>query len=104
MFVDATKLIQRPQRRMEPEFTETNKWLLQDILEDRQEVSNISFLVKNEDILNVGEWTLGRYQKEDAKTTARTMLEIDAELEDCYKQLGELENRNRKLHLFQRKS
>lgn len=100
LFVDAAKLIQR-ERRMEPTFTEENKQLLKDILENKQVVEDISFTVANEDVINVGEWTIARFQKTENVTTIRSLEEINEELAACYNRLDELNINSSGLSLFQ---
>lgn len=103
IFVDATKLIQRPQRRFGPEFREEDKQLLAEIIEERKIVEGISFLISNEEILENGQWSIGAYQKDESAVVKRKMFEIDLDLNSCYQQLEDLEERNRELSLFWRK-
>lgn len=100
LFVDASKLIQR-ERRMEPIFTVENKQLLSDILENKQVVDGISFAVANDEVLNVGEWTIARFQKTENATRIRNLDEINAELMACYDKLDVLNRNSSSLRLFQ---
>lgn len=99
LFVDAAKLIQR-ERRMEPTFTEESKQLLQEILEEKQVVEGVSFVVANEEVLSVGEWTITRFQKTESTTSFRSIEEINEELTLCHNRLDELNDYNSKLALF----
>lgn len=99
LFVEGAKLIQR-ERRLEPTFLEENKQLLHNILEKKQVIDNISFVVPNEEVLNVGEWTITRFQKTESTISYRTLEEINEELDFCYNRLGELNNYSSKLDLF----
>lgn len=100
LFVDASKLIQR-ERRMEPTFTDENKQLLQDILENKQVVNDISFRVSNDEVLAIGDWSIARFKKEENETTFRSLEEINGDLVACYDRLAELNDSNSKLSLFQ---
>lgn len=100
LFVDASKLIQR-ERRMEPTFTDENKQLLQDILENKQVISEVSFRVINDEVLAVGDWSIARFKKEESKTAFRSLEEINGDLTRCYAKLAELNDSNNKLSLFQ---
>lgn len=100
LFVDASKLIQR-ERRNEPVFTEENQGLLEDILENKKVIEDISFTVQKDDVLSIGDWSIARYKKTEHATTYRVVSEINRDLEECYSKLAGLHDANNKLSLFQ---
>ena len=100
LFVDASKLIQR-ERRNEPVFTEENQGLLEDILENKKVIEDISFTVQKDDVLSIGDWSIARYKKTEHATTYRVVNEINRDLEECYSKLAGLHDANNKLSLFQ---
>ena len=74
--------------------------MLQEILEKKQVVEGISFVVSNDEVLNVGEWTITRFQKTESTTSFRSIEEINEELALCHNRLDELNEYNSKLVLF----
>ena len=89
LFVDASSLISR-ERRNDAVITAENKEKLSNILEGKKEVEGISFLVPNEKVLEVGDWSIARYQNTVDGLELRSISEIKRELEQHYKRLDEL--------------
>lgn len=99
LFVDATSLIQR-ERRNDAFISEENKCVLKDILDNKKPVNNISFLVPNTKVLEVGDWTLGQYLENEDTEQIRSLKEINAELKKEYDLLHELDKKEEKIELF----
>lgn len=99
LFVEANDLISR-ERRNDAVISEENKALLQDILENKIAVDNISFLVPNSKVLEVGDWSIAKYQDNESAFESRSINEINAELEAHYKRLDELNTQSKSMKLF----
>lgn len=99
LFVDASSLISR-ERRNDAVITEENKEKLSDILESKKEVEGISFLVPNAKVLEVGDWSIARYQNSVERIELRSVSEINKELEQQYKRLDELNAMCQTMSLF----
>lgn len=99
LFVDASLLISR-ERRNDAVITAENKEKLSNILEGKKEVEGISFLVPNEKVLEVGDWSIARYQNTVDGLELRSVSEINKELEQHYKRLDELNAMCKEINLF----
>lgn len=99
LFVDASSLISR-ERRNDAVITAENKEKLRDILENKKEVKGISFLVPNTIVLEVGDWSIARYQNSVERPQLRSVSEINKELEQRYKRLDELNAMSQTISLF----
>lgn len=99
IFVDANDLIQR-ERRNDAVITNENKILLKSILDEKMEVENVSFLVDNEKLIEVGDWSINMYKQVDDIFEHRSIKEINDDLKKQYKRLAELNNQSLGIRLF----
>ena len=64
------------------------------------EVENVSFLVDNEKLIEVGDWSINMYKQVDDIFEHRSIKEINDDLKKQYKRLAELNNQSLGIRLF----
>lgn len=99
LFVDASCLFIR-ERRGNAVISEKNKAQLGDILESKEEVEKLSFLVPNEKVLEVSDWSIVKYRDAEDELELRSMKEINSELSNLYKRFDELTEESKNYEIF----
>ena len=99
LFVDAANFIQR-ERRNDAYIGNEDKIVLKDILNNKKAVEKVSFLISNEKVLEVGDWSISKYIDNNKDTEIRSLIEINAELRKEYDLLNKLNEMEQNIELF----
>lgn len=99
LFVDASSFIQR-ERRSEATISVENSLKLKQIIDNKEILEGISFIVSKEEVLEVGDWSLAKYKPVNYEMKYRSITEINKELEENLKKLEELNKASKSNSLF----
>ena len=99
LFVDGSSLITR-ERRNDAYITEENKEKLSEILENKETVEGVSFVVSNSEVEKTGDWSIGKYILKDDAVELRSLSEINKELKRLYKRFEDLQAESNSIKIF----
>ena len=99
LFIDGSSFIQR-ERRSEAIISMENSAKLKHIIDNKEAIEDISFVVSNEEVLEVGDWSLAKYKPMNYEAKYRSISEINNELEENFIELEILNEASKSNKLF----